>query len=149
MAFSVKVDEDYLTIKLSSHLKDLNPICIKQISDVLMSGNSNITDVIFKSLDGYVFNDSLYAPGDAVTVHTDNLYSYRYDEAAMKEQDIIDENDHVRCTVKSTDKYTQTMRVEYPAVNSTGENIIASWNIEMNHVVKTIGLVRPNLDELI
>jgi len=149
MGFSVKVDEDYLTIKLSSHLKDLNPICIKQISDVLMSGNSNITDVIFKSLDGYVFNDSLYAPGDAVTVHTDNLYSYRYDEAAMKEQGIIDENDHVRCTVKSTDKYTQTMRVEYPAVNSSGENIIASWNIEMNHVVKTIGLVRPNLDELI
>ena len=149
MAFSVKVDEDYLTIKLSSHLKDLNPICIKQISDVLMSGNSTITDVIFKSLDGYVFNDSLYAPGDAVTVHTDNLYSYRYDEAAMKEQGIIDENDHVRCTVKSTDKYTQTMRVEYPAVNSSGENIIASWNIEINHVVKTIGLVRPNLDELI
>jgi hypothetical protein len=149
MAFSVKVDEDYLTIKLSSHLKNLNPICIKQISDVLMSGNSTITDVIFKSLDGYVFNDSLYAPGDAVTVHTDNLYSYRYDEAAMKEQGIIDENDHVRCTVKSTDKYTQTMRVEYPAVNSSGENIIASWNIEINHVVKTIGLVRPNLDELI
>lgn len=149
MAFNVKVDEDYLTIKLSSHLKDLNPICIKQIAEVLMSGNSTITDVVFKSLDGYVFNESLYAPGDAIIVHTDNLYSYRYDENAMTEQGIIDENSHVRCTVKSTDKYTQTMRVEYPAVNSSGENLTASWNIEMNHVVKTIGLVRPNLDELI
>jgi hypothetical protein len=114
-----------------------------------MSGNTTITDVIFKSLDGYVFNESLYAPGDAVTVHTDNLYSYRYDENAMREQDIIDENGHVKCTVKSTDKYTETMRVEYPAINGNGENLTASWNIEMNHVVKTIGLVRPNLDELI
>jgi len=149
MAFSVKVDEDYLTIKLSSHLKNLNPICIKQISDVLMSGNSTITDVIFKSLDGYVFNESLYAPGDAVIVHTDNLYSYRYDENAMREQGIIDEHSHVRCTVKSTDKYTESMRVEYPAINGIGENLTSSWNIEMNHVVKTIGLVRPNLDELI
>jgi hypothetical protein len=41
------------------------------------------------------------------------------------------------------------MRVEYPAINGNGENLTASWNIEMNHVVKTIGLVRPNLDELI
>jgi hypothetical protein len=149
MAFSIKVDEDYLTIKLSSHLKDLNPICIKQIADVLMCSNSTTTDVVFKSLDGYVFNESLYAPGDAVIVHTDNLYSYRYDEAAMKEQGIIDENGHIKCTVKSTDKYTESMRVEYPAVNSNGENLLATWNIEMNHVVKTIGLVRPNLDELI
>jgi hypothetical protein len=149
MAFSVKVDEDYLTIKLSSHLKDLKPECVRQIADVLMSGNSTITDVIFKSLDGYVFNESLYVPGDGVIVHTDNLYSYRYDENAMREQGIIDENDHVRCTVKSTDKYTQTMRVEYPAINTVGENLTSSWNIEMNHVVKTIGLVRPNLDELI
>jgi hypothetical protein len=149
MAFSIKVDEDYLTIKLSSHLKDLNPICIKQIADVLMCSNSTTTDVVFKSLDGYIFHDSLYAPGDTVIVHTDNLYSYRYDEAAMKEQGIIDEHSHVRCTVKSTDKYTESMRVEYPAVNSNGENLLATWNIEMNHVVKTIGLVRPNLDELI
>jgi hypothetical protein len=149
MAFNVKIDEEYLTIKLSSHLKNLNPICVKQIAEILMTGNSTITDVIFKSLDGYVFNDSLYAPGDAVTVHTDNLYSYRYDENAMKEQGIIDENNHMICTVKSTDKYTETMRVEYPAVNSSGEKITSSWNIEMNHVVKTIGLVRPNLDELI
>jgi len=149
MAFNVKIDEEYLTIKLSSHLKGLKPECIKQIAEVLMTGNSTITDVIFKSLDGYVFNDPLYAPGDAVTVHTDNLYSYRYDEAAMKEQGIIDENGHVRCTVKSTDKYTESMRVEYPAINSIGENVTSSWNIEMNQVVKTIGLVRPNLDELI
>jgi hypothetical protein len=149
MAFSVKIDEDYLTIKLSSHLKNLKPECVRQIANVLMSGNSTITDVIFKSLDGYVFNDSLYTPGDAVTVHTDNLYSYRYDENAMREQSIIDENGHVRCTVKSTDKYTETMRVEYPAINGIGENLTSSWNIEMNHVVKTIGLVRPNLDELI
>ena len=149
MAFSVKIDEDYLTIKLSSHLKNLKPECVRQIANVLMSGNSTITDVIFKSLDGYVFNDSLYTPGDAVTVHTDNLYSYRYDENAMREQGIIDENGHVRCTVKSTDKYTETMRVEYPAINGIGENLTSSWNIEMNHVVKTIGLVRPNLDELI
>jgi hypothetical protein len=149
MAFNVNIDEDYLTIKLSSHLKGLKPECVRQIADVLMSGNSTIVDVVFKSLDGYVFNESLYAPGDAVTVHTDNLYSYRYNEAAMKEQGIIDENNHVRCTVKTTDKYTQTVRVEYPAINPTGENIVASWNIEMNHVVKTIGLARPNLDELI
>jgi hypothetical protein len=149
MGFNVKVDEDYLTIKLSSHLKGLKPECVRQIAEVLMSGNTTITDVIFKSLDGYVFNESLYAPGDGVTVHTDNLYSYRYDENAMREQGIIDENGHVRCTVKSTDKYTESMRVEYPAVNSSGENLTASWNIEMNHVVKTIGLVRPNLDELI
>jgi hypothetical protein len=149
MGFSVKVDEDYLIIKLSGHLKDLKPECVRQIAEVLITGNSTITDVIFKSLDGYVFNDSLYAPGDDVTVHTDNLYSYRYDENAMKEQGIIDEHSHVRCTVKSTDKYTESMRVEYRAVNSNGENLTATWNIEMNHVVKTIGLVRPNLDELI
>ena len=149
MAFNVKIDEDYLTIKLSSHLKDLKPECVRQIAEVLITGNSTITDVIFKSLDGYVFNDSLYAPGDDVTVHTDNLYSYRYNEVAMKEQGIIDENNHVRCTVKSTDKYTESMRVEYPAINPTGENIVASWNIEIKQVVKTIGLVRPNLDELI
>jgi hypothetical protein len=115
----------------------------------LITGNSTITDVIFKSLDGYVFNDSLYAPGDDVTVHTDNLYSYRYDENAMREQGIIDENGHIKCTVKSTDKYTESMRVEYPAVNGSGEKITSSWNIEMNQVIKTIGLVRPNLDELI
>jgi len=149
MAFNVKIDEEYLTIKLSSHLKNLKPECVRQIAEILMTGNSTITDVIFKSLDGYVFNESLYAPGDAVTVHTDNLYSYRYDENAMKEQGIIDENNHVICTVKSTDKYTESMRVEYPAVNSNGENLTASWNIEMNQVVKTIGLVRPSLDELI
>ncbi len=149
MGFNVKVDEDYLTIKLSSHLKHLKPECVRQIAEVLMSGNSTITDVIFKSLDGYVFNESLYAPGDAVIVHTDNLYSYRYDEDAMREQGIIDDNSHIRCTVKSTDKYTESMRVEYPAINSSGENIVSNWNIEMNHVVKTIGLVRPNLDELI
>ncbi len=149
MGFSVKVDEAYLTIKLSSHLKDLNPICIKQIADVLLCSNSTTTDVVFKSLDGYIFNESLYAPGDTVIVHTDNLYSYRYDENAMREQGIIDENSHVRCTVKATDKYTESMRVEYPAINSSGENIVSNWNIEMNHVVKTIGLVRPNLDELI
>ena len=149
MAFSVKIDEDYLTIKLSSHLKGLKPECVRQIAEVLMSGNTTITDVIFKSLDGYVFNESLYAPGDDVTVHTDNLYSYRYNEAAMKEQGIIDENNHVRCTVKSTDKYTESMRVEYPAINPTGENIVATWNIEIKQVVKTIGLARPNLDELI
>jgi hypothetical protein len=148
MGFNVKVDEDYLTIKLSSHLKGLKSECVKQIAEVLMSGNSTITDVIFKSLDGYVFNEPLYAPG-VVTVHTDNLYSYRYDENAMREQGIIDENNHVRCTIKSTDKYTETMRVEYPAINTIGENLTSSWNIEMNHVVKTIGLVRPNLDELI
>ncbi len=149
MAFNVKIDEEYLTIKLSSHLKGLKPECVRQIAEVLMSGNSTITDVIFKSLDGYIFHDSLYAPGDTVIVHTDNLYSYRYDENAMREQGIIDENSHVRCTVKATDKYTQTMRVEYPAINSIGENLTSSWNIEMNQVIKTIGLVRPNLDELI
>ena len=149
MAFNVKIDEDYLTIKLSSHLKHLNPICIKQIAEVLMCSNSTTTDVIFKSLDGYIFHDSPHAIGDTVIVHTDNLYSYRYDENAMREQGIIDENSHVRCTVKATDKYTESMKVEYPAVNSNGENLTASWNIEMNQVVKTIGLVRPNLDELI
>jgi hypothetical protein len=149
MAFNVRIDEDYLTIKLSSHLKHLKPECIKQIAEILMTGNSTITDVIFKSLDGYVYNESIYAPGDTVIVHTDNLYSYRYNEAAMKEQGIIDEHSHVRCTVKSTDKYTESMRVEYPAANDNGENLLATWNIEMNQVVKTIGLVRPNLDELI
>jgi hypothetical protein len=149
MAFNVKIDEDYLTIKLSSHLKDLNPICIKQIAEVLMSGNSTTTDVVFKSLDGYIFHDSLHAVGDTVMIHMEHLYTYRYDEDAMKEQGIIDENRHIKCTVKSIDKYAQSLRVSYPAVNSSGGNLVSEWNIEMNHVVKTIGLVRPNLDELI
>lgn len=149
MAFNVKIDEDYLTIKLSRHLKDLNPICIKQIAEVLMSGNSSIADVVFKSLDGYIFNDSLHAVGDTVMVHTEHLYTYRYNEDAMKEQGIIDKNGHVKCTVKSIDKYAQSLRVTYPAINSPGENLTAEWSIEMNQVVKTIGLVRPNLDELI
>jgi hypothetical protein len=149
MAFSVKVDEDYLTIKLSSHLKDLNPICIKQIADVLMCSNSTTTDVIFKSLDGYIFHDSPHTIGDTIMVHTEHLYAYRYDEAVMKEQGIIDENGHVKCTVKFIDKYAQGLRVTYPAINSLGENLTAEWSIEMNQVVKTIGLVRPNLDELI
>jgi len=149
MAFNVKIDEDYLTIKLSSHLKHLNPICIKQIAEVLMSGNSSIADVVFKSLDGYIFNDSLHAVGDTVMVHAEHLYIYRYNEDAMREQSIIDENGHIKCTVKFIDKYAQSMRVTYPAVNSSGENLTAEWSIEMNQVVKTIGLVRPNLDELI
>ena len=149
MAFNVKIDEDYLTIKLSSHLKDLNPICIKQIAEVLMCSNSTTTDVVFKSLDGYIFHDSLHAVGDTIVVHTDSIYTYRFNEDAMKEQGIIDENGHMKCTVKSTDKYAQALRVTYPAVNSSGENITAEWGIEMNQVIKTIGLVRPNLDELI
>jgi hypothetical protein len=149
MAFNVKIDEDYLTIKLSSHLKHLNPICIKQIAEVLMTGNSIITDVVFKSLDGYIFHDSPHAIGDTVMVHTEHLYSYRYDEDAMREQGIIDENGHIKCTVRLIDKYAQGLRVTYPAVNSSGEKATADWSIEMNQVVKTIGLVRPNLDELI
>ena len=149
MAFNIKIDEDYLTIKLSSHLKDLNPICIKQIAEVLISGNSTITDVVFKSLDGYIFHDSPHAIGDIVMVHTEHLYTYRYNEDAMREQGIIDENRHIKCTVKLIDKYAQSLRVTYPAVNSSGEKVTADWSIEMHQIVKTIGLVRPNLDELI
>ena len=67
----------------------------------------------------------------------------------MREQGIIGENGHIKCTVKFIDKYAQSLRVSYPAINSSGENITAEWSIEMNQVVKTIGLVRPNLDELI
>jgi hypothetical protein len=114
-----------------------------------MTGNSIITDVVFKSLDGYIFHDSPHAIGDTVMVHTEHLYSYRYDEDAMREQGIIDENGHIKCTVRLIDKYAQGLRVTYPAVNSSGEKATADWSIEMNHVVKTIGLVRPNLDELI
>jgi hypothetical protein len=149
MAFNVKVDEDYLTIKLSSHLKNLNPICVKQIADVLMTGNSTITEVVFKSLDGYVYEDSLYVVGDAVTVHTDHLYTYRYDENAMRERGIIDGNSHIRCTVISIDKYNESLRVSYPAINKNEIDIVADWSIEIGQVVKTIGLARPNLDELI
>ena len=149
MAFTVKIDEDYLIIKLSSHLKDLNPICIKQIAEVLMCSNSTTTDVIFKSLDGYIFHDSLYAIGDTVTVHTDHVYTYRYDETAMRERGIIDGNSHIKCTVKSIDKYNESLRVSYPAINNTETDIVAEWSIEMNQVIKTIGLARPNLDELI
>ncbi len=149
MAFTVRVDEAYLATKLSLYLKGVKPECIKQIADVLMSGSSTITEVVFKSLDGYVYNDSLYAIGDTVTVHTDHLYTYRYDETAMRERGIIDGNSHIRCTVKSIDKYNESLRVSYPAINTSETDIVADWSIEMNQVVKTIGLARPNLDELI
>lgn len=149
MGFSVKVDEDYLTIKLSSHLKGLKPECVKQIAEVLMSSSSTITEVVFKSLDGYVYDDSLYAIGDTVTVHTDHLYTYRYDETAMRERGIIDGNSHIKCTVKSIDKYNKSLRVSYPAINNSETDIVSDWSIEMNQVIKTIGLARPNLDELI
>ena len=149
MGFSVKVNEDYLTAKLSMHLSHLKPECVKQISEILMSANSTVTDVIFKSLDGYVFSDSLYVPGDTVLVHTDALYTYRYDEEAMRNEGMIDSSSHMVATVKSVDKYAEGMRVTYPAINSSGDKITAEWSIEMNQVIKTIGLTRPNLDELI
>jgi len=149
MGFTVKVDETYLATKLSLYLKGVKPECIKQIAEVLMTGSSTVTEVVFKSLDGYVYDDSLYAKGDTIMVHTDHLYTYRYDEAVMKERGIIDGNSHIRCTVKSIDKYNESLRVSYPAINTSGEDLIADWSIEMKQVIKTVGLARPNLDELI
>ena len=78
-----------------------------------------------------------------------NLHLAGYNEDAMRKDGIIKENGTIDVTIISVDKYNQAVRVSYPYINDNGERYTTEWSIETRDIIKTVGLARPNLDELI
>lgn len=149
MGFSITVDKDYIKQKLMYHLKTIDPICIDQIAQVIDSMNNNQASVIFKSLDGYVYPDLPWAANDKVMIHANNLYTHRYNETAMKAVGIINTQDLIECKILSIDKFTREVRVEYECINSLEERAKTTWSVDVVNIEKTVGLERPNLNDLI
>jgi hypothetical protein len=149
MGFHVHVDRDHIKQKLKFHLTKLDDVHIDQIADVMDQMNSNQAAIIFKSLDGYVYKDHPWVIGDSVMIHKDYLYTNRYDENAMEEYGIIDENGLVECRIIRISKLESEMRVQYKRVDTDGSHGTAEWSCDINKIERTVGLERPNLNDLL
>ena len=149
MSFSITVDKEYIKQKLKQHLKTIDPVCIDQIAQVIDGMNSNQASVIFKSLDGHVYQDLPWAINDRVMIHMRNLYTHRYNETAMKAVGIIDMQDCIECRILAVDKFTREVRVDYEYISNNEERAKTTWSVDVVNIEKTVGLERPNLNDLI
>lgn len=149
MGFHVHVDRDHIKQKLKFHLTKLDDVHIDQIADVMDQMNSTQAAIIFKSLDGYVYKDHPWVIGDSVMIHKDYLYTNRYDENAMVEYGIIDENGLIECRIIRISKLENEIRVQYKCVNTDGSHGTAEWSCDINKIERTVGLERPNLNDLL
>ena len=148
MSFHLTVDRDYIKQKLMNHLKTLDPVCIDQIAEIIDTMGSTNASVIFKSLDGYVFPDLIWSVNDQVMVHYDRLYTHRYDTEAMKTAGIIDDQGLIQCRIISVSKFSNEVRLQYKYINN-GETGTSEWSIDVKEIERTVGLERPNLNDLL
>lgn len=149
MGFHLCVDRDHIKQKLKFHLTRLDEVHIDQIADVMDQLNSTQAAVIFKSLDGYVYKDHPWVVGDVVMIHKEHLYTHRYDESAMKNHGIIDENDLIECKIIKITKLDNEIRVRYKRVDNAGLHGDVEWSCDVTNIERTVGLERPNLNDLI
>ena len=149
MAFHVHVTRDHIKQKLKFHLTKLDDSHIDQIADIMDSMNSHHASVIFKSLDGYVYKDHPWVIGDTVMIHKEHLYTHRYDEHSMRNQGIIDKNDLIECKIVRISKLDDEIRVQYKRIDTDGSHGNAEWSCDVNKIERTIGLERPNLNDLL
>lgn len=149
MAFHVHVTRDHIKQKLKFHLTKLDDAHIDQIADIMDQMNSHHASVIFKSLDGYVYKDHPWVSGDTVMIHKEHLYTHRYDENAMRNHGIIDENGLIECKIVRISKLDDEIRVQYKRVDTDGSHGNTEWSCDVNKIERTVGLERPNLNDLI
>lgn len=149
MAFHVHVTRDHIKQKLKFHLTKLDDAHIDQIADVMDNMNSHHASVIFKSLDGYVYKDHPWVSGDTVMIDKEWLYTHRYDEHAMRNQGIIDKNDLIECKIIRISKLDDEIRVQYKRIDTDGSHGNAEWSCDVNKIERTVGLERPNLNDLL
>lgn len=149
MGFHVHVDKDHIKQKLKFHLTRLDEVHIEQIADVMDQMNSHQAAIIFKSLDGYVYKDHPWVIGDMVMIHKECLYTHRYDESAMRNHGIIDQNDLIECKIIKITKLDDEIRVQYKRIDTDGGHGTAEWSCGVDKIERTVGLERPNLNDLI
>lgn len=149
MAFHVHVTRDHIKQKLKFHLTKLDDAHVDQIADIMDQMNSHHASVIFKSLDGYVYKDHPWVIGDTVMIHKDNLYTHRYDESAMRDHGIIDENGLIECRIVKISKLDDDIRVQYKRIDTDGSHGNTEWSCDINKIERTVGLERPNLNDLL
>ena len=149
MAFHVHVTRDHIKQKLKFHLTKLDDAHIDQIADIMDQMNSHHASVIFKSLDGYVYKDHPWVSGDTVMIHKEHLYTHRYDENAMRNHGIIDENGLIECKIVRISKLDDEIRVQYKRIDTDGSHGNAEWSCDVTKIERTVGLERPNLNDLL
>jgi hypothetical protein len=149
MAFHVHVTRDHIKQKLKFHLTKLDDAHIDQIADIMDQMNSHHASVIFKSLDGYVYKDHPWVIGDTVMIHKEHLYTHRYDENAMRNHGIIDENGLIECKIIRISKLDDEIRVQYKRVDNDGSHGTTEWSCDVTKIERTVGLERPNLNDLL
>ena len=149
MGFHVHVDRDHIKQKLKFHLTRLDDVHVDQIADVMDQMNSSQAAIIFKSLDGYVYKEHPWVIGDSVMIHKEWLYTHRYDENAMKDHGIIDENGLIECKIIKISKLDEEIRVQYKTADTDGLQRNAEWSCDVNKIERTVGLERPNLNDLL
>lgn len=149
MGFHVHVDRDHIKQKLKFHLTRLDDVHVDQIADVMDQMNSHQASVIFKSLDGYVYKEHPWVIGDSVMIHKEWLYTHRYDESAMRNAGIIDENGLIECRIIRISRLENEIRVQYKRVDTDGSRGNAEWACDVDKIERTVGLERPNLNDLI
>ena len=149
MGFHVHVDRDHIKQKLKFHLTKLDDIHVDQIADVIDAMNSSHAAIIFKSLDGYTYTEHPWVVGDVVMIHRNDLYVDRYNADAMKEAGIIDENNLVECRIVRVTKFDAEIRVQYDCIQTDGIRSKAEWSCDLGKIERTVGLERPNLNDLL
>jgi hypothetical protein len=67
----------------------------------------------------------------------------------MRDAGIIDENGLIECRIIRISRLENEIRVQYKRVDTDGSRGNAEWSCDVDKIERTVGLERPNLNDLL